>query len=855
MEIVMAMMQSTRNADPNPAEQMLNQAYDLTFGVELEFVFVFHEKLILGQLKKDFPEDRGGGDPLDNGHLLDGVNLNTWRRRMLDKYCSSQAHRELRQGAAHYATRLNQYYLSWAIKVRSRWDKWDEYNQWGPRNEGVRVCLPDGRPKRRLDETEIRGRMPPTDRPLRTYHKEPLEVAKEVLRTEGAHPYWSGNGTWMVDTYDGVGDRKPLLDFERWHLTNDFSLSALYPEDLWLYLRRHKYCPARDGVWSSVSAPVPSALRDPVKVDRTGTWVADPDLDSAAELSAVRQLQEKTGENQGNSPSSSVQRAVSELLESERPGPAPRKGNEGCGKRKRSAEDVGEDKSRKKPSPTHPPPLEPGQTGYPDFDKCKRFSSKKGLMKSCANTTPGDAYGIELVSSVLQDGNAAWTTINKACSILKGGPCDYHGAKTNDTCGLHVHLKPAGEDFDMPTLRHLCYVLFMYEAHIDNLHPPHRRASAPVAESMARNDFASNLSRLRYPNFLNARNAISSIRHPADLRNIMGDRKGLVVNFRNLGRMGSASGPRTLEFRQHEGVLRGEMVKHWVLFCMGLVRVANYMAHNLRTADGNRDGRPVTNFEEQCAQYPFNSDENDTMSVWDLFDMMRLPRDTWNYFMRRAAYNAGDPWNRGESVNPTLSGNSDDSPKPPERKDSEFQSYAPPSLDDDEAKFGDGQYHSDSVRRKTTPPTPGRRPAYEWGPLPSIEEEGGQDVDPQSTDPEILGRREYTKDSDDEAEPADGIVARPKIDNRAPEMVGGLQAGPVAGGGQMRLDATPPQLDEEEQRRLQALGNRWGNPRTPSAQRSLTEDSNANSRANLTYDDEDEHDDEADDEGEDDDEV
>lgn len=323
----------------------------------------------------------------------------------------------------------------------------------------------------------------------------------------------------------------------------------------------------------------------------------------------------------------------------------------------------------------------------------------------------------------------------------------------------------------------------------------------------------------------------------------MGDRKGLVVNFRNLGRQGSGSGPRTLEFRQHEGVLRGDMVKHWVLFCMGLVRLANYMAHNLRTADGNRVGRPVTNFEEQCGQYPYNSDENDTMSVWDLFDMIKLPRDTWNYFMRRAAYNAGDPWNRGESVNPTLSGYSDDSPQPPESKKPEFQSYTPPSLDDDEAKFGDGQYHSDSVRRKTTPPTPGRRPAYEWGPLPSVEEEGGQGVDPRFTDPEILGRRESTQDSDDEDEPADGIIARPKVDNRAPGVVGGPQAGPVAGGAQRGLNPARPQVDEEEQRRLQTLRDRWGSPHTPSAQRSLTEDSNPNSGANLTYDDEDEDED------------
>lgn len=373
----MAMTQSTRNMDPNPAEQMLNQAYDLTFGVELEFVFVFHEKLILGQLKKDFPKDRGGGDPLDNGQLLHGADLNTWRRRMLDKYHSLGARRELRQGAAQYATKHNQYYLSWAINVRSPWDGWDEYNQWGPRNEGVRVCLPDGRPKRRLDETEIRGHMPPTDRPLRTYHKEPLEVAKEVLRTEGAHPYWSGNGTWMVDTYDGVGDRKPLLDFERWHLTNDFSLSAFYPEDLWLYLQRQKYCPARDGVRPSINAPAPAAPRDRVKIERTGNWVADPDVDPAAETCAVRQLQEATTENQRHGPSSSVQRAVSELLESERPGSAPRKSSKACRKRKRGTEDVGEDVSRKRPSPTHPPTPGPGQTDHPDFDHCKRLSAKR----------------------------------------------------------------------------------------------------------------------------------------------------------------------------------------------------------------------------------------------------------------------------------------------------------------------------------------------------------------------------------------------------------------------------------------------------------------------------------------------
>ncbi|MCJ1246253.1 hypothetical protein MMC30_003459 [Trapelia coarctata] len=769
---------------------MLNQAYDLTFGVELELVFVFHEKLIVGQLKRDYPREGGGGETLDNGQLLDGDNLATWRDLLLQKHLPVEAREALPQGATHYALN-NDRYNSWAVQVRDRWPGGvNEYNVFGPREEGVRVCNIHGDLIHPLNISQIHGVMPRDERPLRTYYTEPLEIAREVLRTEGIFPYWSGNKTWIIHTYDGVRENKPLWEYEfkDWHLTNDFSLSALPPHEFGPWLRQHKRCAKRDGPRPSTNSLEPTYLApsETVKVskwvDATGDSVRDP----AATTSTTPRLQRATSESHSIGLSSSVERAVNELLDSERPGPPLQEGSKASRKRKRVAEEDYEEESREGPRPSHSPPMRRGQGFDPDVNEW-------------------DSYGIELVSSVLRESEEAWATIKKACNTLKGRPCHHHCATTNDTCGLHVHLKPGDEDFDLLTLQHLCYILVLCEEKIDRLHPQHRRATNPIANSMSEFDFATNVRYFRNGNLSITRNAIMSTSTPLELKYIMGVRKGHVVNFANLGRE-EGQGPRTLEFRQHEGVLRGEMVKHWVLFCIALVRLANNMAHDRTQSKGDQ-------FEDQFRQYPFESTDFNTMSVWDLFDLMQLPRNTWEYF----PYGWGESW--GTSYPPTPS---------------------------EDRHRDDGVDDTHGVRAETTPDRSGRPFRFDSNAMPTIEEENGPKVSARPLDADILDRREYTQETDDEGESADGKVERPRIMDRVRMTAEGLQADTAASGDQ--TGAPQAQDSHDEQGALPQKTHPVENPYTPPDQRDWTESLEPENWDGEGEDDEGEYDEHEDDE-------
>jgi len=58
-----------------------------------------------------------------------------------------------------------------------------------------------------------------------------------------------------------------------------------------------------------------------------------------------------------------------------------------------------------------------------------------------------------------------------------------------------------------------------------------------------------------------------------------------IVNWTYLLRTGAGEA-RTVEFRQHEGCLDSEGVRSWVRFCVGLVRVANFMAGRYGAREG-----------------------------------------------------------------------------------------------------------------------------------------------------------------------------------------------------------------------------------------------------------------------------
>ncbi|MCJ1393466.1 hypothetical protein MMC18_006341 [Xylographa bjoerkii] len=285
------------------------------------------------------------------------------------------------------------------------------------------------------------------------------------------------------------------------------------------------------------------------------------------------------------------------------------------------------------------------------------------------------------------DSETGFTDISNLCNRLKGKPCHWHGATAGPKTGLHVHMKPAKGDADLATLQYLLYILLMYEKEINTLLPHYRRTDS--TSDTAQNELRSNCTTIHTANH---NTPPPTQVYPAteialdEVRTMIFDQEGSVldglvylsggekeraVNFIDLlPNQHEPQQPRTIEFRQHESVLRGEMLQYWVRFCAGLLRVANHRAHFVpppgvwpgATTGGNPNWTYMT--AVQIAQYtgtstPFirtdripNLDSrgfpfaewDDSMSVFDLIEEMELDDETAQYFHRRAAFFAAqDP--------------------------------------------------------------------------------------------------------------------------------------------------------------------------------------------------------------------
>ncbi|MCJ1477022.1 hypothetical protein MMC13_005693 [Lambiella insularis] len=585
---------------------MINPDYALTFGVELELILVFHESLLIAQLRID-----NGLPPLARtGKFIEGDRLRNWQG-CLRKELSDANRKTLRQGAPHYGL-TNPHYLGWGLTKLKR-DRTsrplDDVTD--NRSEGARCC----------DNEDGEW--------VRTYDEEPLYIAKEALESGGTQDYWLVDGHFRdrdprsrrFDIHDGELSSKPVTQFRNWHLTNDFSLSGLKRKELHNYLRQYKVSRYRDGS--------PETLFSIGMRNKTlSSTLATP------------------GAPIMNEPNSSIERDIDEMIDEARG-------------RKTTARSLARPdlfntleqnlESRRQPSAAE---LHHGNDSHMNSVSKSRKRKREWVYRGqieegFPNVNEWDTHGIELVSSVLEPTPTDFQTITDICDLIKGHPGQHHGATTNDTCGLHVHLKPKRGDFDLPSLKHLAYIIVMYEQQIDTLQPFHRRTFMPMHGSGGTYDFCSN-----YSNFINPitsadrsladiRGMISAVEDVEALDTLMGPGKRFVVNFGNLRRADPESqhGPRTLEFRQHEGALRGVMVAAWVQFCAALLRLANHAATQLVDLELNT----VDDFEAQCQIYPFE-EWNDDMNVWDLFDLMGVgcADDLRTYFQRRSAYFALD---------------------------------------------------------------------------------------------------------------------------------------------------------------------------------------------------------------------
>lgn len=227
-----------------------------------------------------------------------------------------------------------------------------------------------------------------------------------------------------------------------------------------------------------------------------------------------------------------------------------------------------------------------------------------------------DSHGVELVSRPLPATSTSFEEIQQHLEPLRGTASSRYGSMITPHCALHVHVGFAdptpGQSrttFGLPTLQHLAYILVMYEDQISRMHPPHRRAGSDAAmkdcitnldefdeaslnasyQAFDRDDTEAN-GELNADNNLDApleiplsyglsrRLIFTSDMTTAKLVKLMcGTLKDHIVNFTYLLRPAQAA--RTLEFRQHEGTLDAEAIRWWVNFVLGLVQLADQMAH------------------------------------------------------------------------------------------------------------------------------------------------------------------------------------------------------------------------------------------------------------------------------------
>ena len=213
---------------------MLNSDYNLTFGVELELIFIFHEKLLVAQLRI---EDGKRPYTKRSGKLLDGRSLLKYQAT-IRKDLTEAARVGLRQGPPYYADD-HPIYSSWALTTK----RGESARRRRPFKEN---CIEGMRLFRAEDDTLIR-----------TYDLEPARLAKEVLLSNGAYDMWvpprypSQSTGLHIGIRSGEACHKPVTGFRNWHITNDFSLSGLERDELAAYLERYKVCSGRDGSGTS----------------------------------------------------------------------------------------------------------------------------------------------------------------------------------------------------------------------------------------------------------------------------------------------------------------------------------------------------------------------------------------------------------------------------------------------------------------------------------------------------------------------------------------------------------------------------------------------------------------------------
>ena len=186
---IQAAMENYLNQLPyadQPQIETINSEYELIFGVEFDMIFLFHELLLIHELRKA------------EGKLDDfSTDLAGERARLIEKLI----HEEDRVGMAHPAT--------------ERRGSHPQYKGWG-----LRV-----KPSHELDSIKYSS-----GNEVRTYSDEPMQIAKEVLEfcPRGLNmDYYQENASMLVYVNTGKEDEGSIQHLGCWSFTNQPGLLGL----------------------------------------------------------------------------------------------------------------------------------------------------------------------------------------------------------------------------------------------------------------------------------------------------------------------------------------------------------------------------------------------------------------------------------------------------------------------------------------------------------------------------------------------------------------------------------------------------------------------------------------------------
>lgn len=295
------------------------------------------------------------------------------------------------------------------------------------------------------------------------------------------------------------------------------------------------------------------------------------------------------------------------------------------------------------------------QSSYPTWS-LQNDSSISGLTKQDLalrfsdriiepNLSHWDSWGVELVSppSLVRDVSTTMRDTGAMLDALRGSSHSSHGALINDQCGFHVHIGHADNStFDLPTLKHLVYLLIVFEDVLTSLHPESRRQLYSGIDtrrcfiSSMRSAFMLDIPvefvpsagsplaaqdqkwESQYTCLSGIRDTIFSAPSADELIHSIQQDRFHTVNMLGLV---DPQRPNTIEFRQHSGTLDAVEMAHWVRFCAQLVETAELLAQN----HANSPAMALNGLVEEW-------DDVQRLSLTELGRLMRLSEEAYAHW-------------------------------------------------------------------------------------------------------------------------------------------------------------------------------------------------------------------------------